>query len=241
MSLPRVPKKITKSVPKRLSDRGTNIAVQHKWQDQKSDLARKTILKAAAKCLSVDGYSKLTIAAVAKRAGLSIGATQHHFRSKSILLEKTIRYIFRETLHQVIASARKPEEPITLALHKRRIESEWEFMQTSSFTASAELAMASRTDPALLKLLDKEYKRYVRQKWEQAKKALPEWGTDMEKFEFTADLVATVLEGMRLRQLFGHSSEARDRKIRTFLIEVVNGLYENELQVPADVPKKKPQ
>jgi len=62
----------------------------------KADETRRTLIDAAVRILSRDGWAKFSLDAVAAEAGVSKGGLLHHFHTKQALLEGTLGYLFDE-------------------------------------------------------------------------------------------------------------------------------------------------
>jgi TetR/AcrR family transcriptional repressor of bet genes len=57
---------------------------------------RRQLIDATIKCISKKGLGSLTLAAVAKEAGLSQGIVNLHFNSKDNLLSETLRFLIED-------------------------------------------------------------------------------------------------------------------------------------------------
>jgi AcrR family transcriptional regulator len=77
--------------------------------------ARKTqLIEATIGVLARQGYSRTTLTAVAKEAGLSHGLVNFHFTSKEKLLEETLQYLSEEYRQNWTAAlSASPERPAT--------------------------------------------------------------------------------------------------------------------------------
>src|SRR5258708_34641176 len=62
-------------------------------QAERREATRTALLDAAIDCLVEDGYANTTTRAIAKRAGVTPGALQHHFSSKAELLAEAVGHI----------------------------------------------------------------------------------------------------------------------------------------------------
>jgi AcrR family transcriptional regulator len=196
------------------------------WQTTKSEFTRDSILRAIVECLAEYGYSNLTLGQVARKAGLSKGAMQHHFESKSAAIEAALQFIFQQQLELQQSYARGPSEPTDDQLHGRRIDALWGFVQDSSYVAFLEIAMAARTEPHLGELVSKLYWQFRQKSRQLAAVIMPEWQTDKEKFKLGGTLVNYVLEGMALRQTLGLSDPDTDAALREHLKKMVAGLFD---------------
>lgn len=196
------------------------------WQTTKSEFTRESILRAIVECLAEYGYSNLTLGQVARKAGLSKGAMQHHFESKSAAIEAALQFIFQQQIELQQSYARGPLEPTDDQLHGRRIDALWGFVQDSSYVAFLEIAMAARTDPHLGELVNTQYWQFRQKSRQLTAVIMPEWQNDKEKFRLGGTLVNYVLEGMALRQTLGLSDEETDAALREHLKKLVASLFE---------------
>ena len=63
--------------------------------------ARKVqLMEATIDCIAARGFAELTLADVAKAAGLSVGIVNFYFRSKDVLLIETLRHLVAEYVQQ---------------------------------------------------------------------------------------------------------------------------------------------
>lgn len=63
--------------------------------------ARKVqLMEATIDCIAARGFAELTLADVAKAAGLSVGIVNFYFRSKDVLLIETLRHLVNEYIQQ---------------------------------------------------------------------------------------------------------------------------------------------
>ncbi len=109
---------------------------------------RHALLAATIETLVAAGFAGVTTRAVAARAGVSIGALQHHFRSRSDLLAAAIEHLSEELAREFVAQAPTAgrSEP---ELAEELIDVLWEMHKGPLMTAMAELSVAARTDREL--------------------------------------------------------------------------------------------
>jgi TetR/AcrR family transcriptional repressor of bet genes len=69
--------------------------------------ARKVqLMEATIDCIAARGFAELTLAEVAKAAGLSVGIVNFYFRSKDVLLIETLRHLVAEYIQQTTENIR---------------------------------------------------------------------------------------------------------------------------------------
>jgi len=110
-------------------------------------------LAATIECLVAEGYSGTTTRAVAARAGVSLGALQHHFPSRAVLVTDALRALADQLVAQLL-------EPTIVGSDDWRERSEalidrlWEVHRGPFFEALLELWVAARSDRELRDPLD---------------------------------------------------------------------------------------
>jgi AcrR family transcriptional regulator len=108
---------------------------------------RQRLLDAAVEVLIEDGHAGLSAATVARRAGVSRGAHQHHFPNRQTLLIEALRHLAeseQETLRQRFATLGEGEERLV-----RAVDIVFETYCGRLFATILELALASRREPEL--------------------------------------------------------------------------------------------
>lgn len=116
-------------------------------QGERTAATRRALLDATLHAVVEVGFKGTTTTEVARRAGVSVGALQGHFPTKSELLAAAIRYSLDRRVEEfgvlmagLDPSADKLDEAIDLL---------WSMFSGSTFTAWQELWVAARTDPDL--------------------------------------------------------------------------------------------
>lgn len=128
--------------------RGRGEALRRRTQAERRAGTRKALLAATIDTLVNAGYADVTTRAVAERAGVSVGALQHHFKRKSDLVAAAIEHLTAELTRELVArapTARRSERELAEEL----LDVLWELHNGSLMAAVAELAVAARTDPEL--------------------------------------------------------------------------------------------
>lgn len=125
--------------------------VRRRTQDERSTATRQAILDAATDRLVAGGLDGVTIAGVAKAAGLSSGAVHHHFENKLALILALTTHLSDSSKESVV-HATEPDAPIA-----DRVGQMIDTIMTAVFDpvtrAQFELHTAARIDPALAEQL----------------------------------------------------------------------------------------
>jgi AcrR family transcriptional regulator len=123
---------------------------KRRTQDERRATTHTALLDAAIDCLVEYGYAKTTTRRIAERAGVTPGALQHHFASKTALLGELIGYMRAKSMSEMFAEG----VPNTRSIRKRQellLDRMWRIYRGPLFTALLELGIGARTDPELLK------------------------------------------------------------------------------------------
>ena len=116
-------------------------------QEERRAETRARLLHATADSLAELGWAGTTTSEVARRAGVSRGAQQHHYRTKTELVAAAIDHLLqrqREEYERAFAQLPPGDRNVDGA-----IELLWKIYQGPLFAAVLELVMAARTDSGL--------------------------------------------------------------------------------------------
>jgi AcrR family transcriptional regulator len=119
-------------------------------QDERRRKTRERVLNAALDILAEDGYARLTTTAVAARAGVSRGAQENYFRTKTDLIAAATAYAMDAATQQAAISAKEAGasgDPLKAFLADGRA-----FFVSRTYRAMIELALAGRGERALSRI-----------------------------------------------------------------------------------------
>ena len=123
-----------------------------KTQVQRRNETQSAILSASLRLLAQKGYAGFSASRVAAMAGVSRGAQEHYFRTKSELIAAATRFAMAEAVEHATAlaqTATKSADPVAKFL----ADSE-HFFFTPVFQAMAEIMIAGRSDRALSRIVN---------------------------------------------------------------------------------------
>jgi AcrR family transcriptional regulator len=150
------------------------------------------LLSATIDSLVEDGYAGTTTRRVAARAGVTPGALQHHFESRTALVVEALRSLSAQLAEQFLEGA-----VATTAGDRERAEALidrlWEVHRGDLFNAYLELWLAARTDPDLASSLEQVAGEMALQVLQGAVYAFP----DLVARPGFAEAVATGLATLR--------------------------------------------
>ncbi|KAB2352159.1 TetR/AcrR family transcriptional regulator [Actinomadura rudentiformis] len=189
----------------------TTQAIPREPQQDRSRATRQRLLEAAIDCLASVGWTGTTVAVVAKRAGVSRGAAQHHFRTREELVTAAVEYgsdvrvdRVRERLYSLADERPSTLEVLTLL---------GEMYTSPLFRAALQLWVAASSDEQLRAQVVPMEARFGREAHRLTVEAL---GVDesvpgvRETVQATLDLV----RGLGLADLLTDDSARRERLLR---------------------------
>jgi AcrR family transcriptional regulator len=150
--MPRWPVTLGEPVTPATTARPPRRAQPRRTQAQRRAATRGALLDAALHLLVKDGYANLTTRRIAARAGVSQGAQQHYFPSKSELVLEAVRHaisqIAEDSLRrtELLAAGGTPR-------HEAMLDEMWAVHQSPAFRATLELWAAARSDVELRRSL----------------------------------------------------------------------------------------
>lgn len=120
---------------------------ERRTQAARRAATRAQVLAATIDCLVERGYAHTSNRHIAKRAGLTVGALQHHFTSKADLMAAALQTLGDRMADEFLAAAPTegdPNERIAQLLDRL-----WEVHRGPLFDAGLELWIAARSDNEL--------------------------------------------------------------------------------------------
>ena len=121
-------------------------------QAERRAVTRAKVLDATIECLVERGYAHTSTRHIARRAGVTVGALQHHFESKAQLMAAALKQLGDRMADDFLAqppAAGEPQERVAALLDRV-----WEVHRGPLFEAGAELWVAARTDAELRAAMD---------------------------------------------------------------------------------------
>lgn len=191
-------------------------------QAQKSASTRKLIVEAALTCITKYGYAKTTTPIIANEAGLSRGAMMHHFSNRLTVIQAAIEYLHEKRL-RAFRRAISTLPKHTPQLHDG-LKAYWKHVTHPLYVAFHELAVASRTDKDLAKILRPAQKAFYDEWYRLAADLFPDWKSDPKSLQLAMDLVNTTLEGMAIRRLSLKVDSKSEQQLFDYLEECLAAL-----------------
>jgi len=184
------------------------------WQARKSAATRNQIISAAIRCIVECSYSKTTTMKIAEKAGLSRGATLHHFPSKMDIIRASVDYLHEKRLQAFRRSIK--EVPDDADMVHMAVESYWAHVNHPIYVAFFELSVAARTDPALREILRPAQLAFDQEWYTTARDLFPGWQSDPAAFDLALNLTQQLMEGMAI-SYFTHARQDNKQMLLDFL------------------------
>ncbi|MGA7397158.1 MAG: helix-turn-helix domain-containing protein [Solirubrobacterales bacterium] len=116
-------------------------------QSDRTAATRASVLDATVELLIERGYAGTSTRLAAERAGVSLGALQHHFRTKAELSVEAMRYVTERLAGEFVAAA--PDSSDVTERFGEILDRLFVVFKGPTFAAAVELQLASRTDSDL--------------------------------------------------------------------------------------------
>jgi AcrR family transcriptional regulator len=120
---------------------------ERRQQKDRTAATRAAVLEATIELLVERGYAGTSTRLAAENAGVSLGALQHHFRTKAELTVEAMRFVTARLADEFVSAIPKDGDEaarITLALDRLFV-----VFRGPTFAAAMELHLAARTDESL--------------------------------------------------------------------------------------------
>lgn len=198
-------------------------------QAQKSASTRKLIVEAALQCLIKYGYAQTSTPRIAEEAGLSRGAMMHHFSNRNTMIEAAIEYLHAKRL-KAFRRAVSTLPETRPRLHDALL-AYWQHVNHPLFVAFHELAVASRSDKELERMLRPAQQAFYREWYNLAVDLFPEWQVDRKRFDVALNLVQCTLEGLAIRRLSIPIDDKAEKALFEYLEECLRDLAPSSMSV----------
>jgi len=167
------------------------------------------LIDAAIECLSEFGYLESTVEVIAKRAGVSRGAVQHHFGSRNDLLIAVVDD-FGLALAEPVAIDRNRS---VAARVDAAIERTWELVRRPHFIAVVQVWLATRNTPEVVHVTGKKIAQFERDLDLSWQNLFSDIKVPPEQIAVTRHIVLAALRGLALRALYRKGRATWTREI----------------------------
>lgn len=167
-------------------------------QEQRSAQSRSALLKSAITCISDLGCEEATVAVIARTAGLSRGAVQHHFGSRNDLLAAVV-----DDFGSSLSTAHRipPELSLEERLDKA-IDLTWSRLKTPHFIAVIHIWLSLKHTPGMRSSVASKIKQIETDLDAEWQRLFVGGNVAPAKVSSTRRLVLATLRGLALRRLY---------------------------------------
>ena len=181
---------------------------------------REAAIDATVACLSEEGFSRTSLARIAERAGVSIGAIQHQFGDKAALLGAVIESGSEGLVGQIEDLPRDNRE-----LHERVrtiVDAMWQQRVTPMSRAIFEILLEARNDPSLQQRTKPHQDRFwvlLDRVWMRVFEDVP---APRERHRCVQRLIVTMLNGLSVMWLMPAFTNAHLDELDALTTSVVH-------------------
>jgi TetR/AcrR family transcriptional repressor of bet genes len=197
-------------------------------RDALKEARRIQLMEATIDCIAARGFAELTLADVAKAAGLSVGIVNFYFRSKDVLLIETLRHLVADYIQQTNENIRSAG-PSAAAQVEAMIESDFHRAVANRKKVTVWYAFwgETRWRPEFLKICQQLSDSFHDETREVFARLIAEGGYAAVDADLVARGFDAMIDGLWLDMLINPKAvdrEAAKQVVRTFLA----GIFPNE-------------
>jgi AcrR family transcriptional regulator len=184
------------------------------WQARKSQATREQIISATINCIIDHGYSHTTTMKIAEKAGLSRGATLHHFPAKMDIIRATVDHLHQKRLQAFRRSIK--DLPKGADMVHLTVQSYWAHVNHPIYVVFFELSVVARTNAELRNILRPAQLAFDEEWYRTACDLFPEWQSDKKAFDLALNLSQQLMEGMAI-SFFTHTRDGNKQLLLDYL------------------------
>jgi len=178
-------------------------------QQAKSQRARQAFCNATIDSLVAVGYVETSLKRVARVAGFSKGAIQHHFPTKEDLIAATVDELLARTMKPSLAEPRN----VAAALQ----EAWTRYINTPAYLALLEILIAVRTDPQLKQRVAGDLKAWDERLDEQTRDRYLAVSGDEFEAVMLLNMTRNFMRGLLMQEGYGVSQKDSARYVEKWL------------------------
>ncbi|MEL7129316.1 MAG: TetR/AcrR family transcriptional regulator [Pseudomonadota bacterium] len=205
-------------------------AAKQTWRNRRSEETRRAVIEAAVHCLVEQGYANTTTQLVADQVGLSRGAMNYHYATRTDLIGAVIDYIFLRLLEMAYDGVERREAGNGIDM-SQATDLQWSVINSAEYIAYIELNIAARTDADLQSHFDKKAVAFDQLWLEKSEELLPLWEGDRSNVAFAWNFTRATLEGLKINERIVRTRAGRKR-IRDGLIAAMMAFQSGKVKIP---------
>jgi len=200
--------------------------VPRRQQSDRTAATRSSVLDATVELLIERGYAGTSTRLAAERAGVSLGALQHHFRTKAELSVEAMRFVTERLAEEFVAAA--PDSPDPVDRFGEILDRLFVVFRGPTFAAAVEIQLASRTDAELQKPVSDLHLDVEEIILKSARQVLPEL-VPLDGFNAVLQTSVSAVRGLAIATM-DPITDVEDQwvLVRAQLLEIVTRLAEQD-------------
>jgi AcrR family transcriptional regulator len=201
------------------------MSEERRQQKDRTAATRAAVLEATIELLVERGYAGTSTRLAAEKAGVSLGALQHHFRTKAELTVEAMRFVTDRLADEFVSAIPKDGdeiERVTIALDRLFV-----VFRGPTFAAAMELHLAARTDESLREPISKLHLEDQARIRESAIQLMP-GVEDRPGFDAWLLMSVSAIRGMAVATMGVEDVEEEWKLLRDQLVESATELLRQE-------------
>jgi AcrR family transcriptional regulator len=199
---------------------------ERRQQSDRTAATRGAVLDATVELLIERGYAGTSTRLAAERAGVSLGALQHHFRTKAELSVEAMRFVTERLADEFVAAAPDSDDPVDR--FGQTLDRLLVVFRGPTFAAAVELQLASRTVSELQKPVSDLHQDVEAIILRSARQVLPEL-VPLEGFNAVLQTSVAAVRGLAIAAMDPITDiEEQWRLVRSQLIAITDQLTRQE-------------
>lgn len=189
----------------------TALKRQRRTQEERSEATRARLVDATIEVVFEKGYAGCTVQEVCRRAGVTTGALQHHFRSKQELLVSAVNKLFPQVVIPAVT-----EQGIKKPVRTRCdeiIETYWQIYSNPRYKVVWDIVLGARSDPKLYELVCRYQREATTRNLEVFEAAFDDVPLARGDLVDLAQFAMCEMRGIALLGIFGARLEERRGQI----------------------------
>ncbi len=189
-------------------------------QSERVEVTRRKIIDAALTLLREEGFKSATLQAIARRAEVSMGALQHHFESRDVLMERLVAEVMAPLGDQ---GGVWPDKDLPLPQRAQQfVERAWQHIfGVPNYQTAWSLFFGCKAIPSLFARIESNRSQVDRGFYTQFFATFPELNTHPHR-QGVASVVFSSLRGAAVQELFTVDAAEKEGSL-VVLAELIAG------------------